>query len=308
MEASITLKKVGKLIDDKTIVAGLTFGIEKGSLVAIIGANDTGKSILLRLLSGYEKPDYGNIFIHGLDMQKRRSRTRQLIGFVPHETDLDPWLTIEQNIRFSSLLYRVGDIDYKNRLKLYANKLAINEFMSEIASKVSYGIQKRVMLVRALMHDPEILILDEPTGFMDAPSVRLTWDLLKKIKGDKSIIYVSNALPEVEQAHDRILVFKDGKIIMDGNLDKLLESTLDYHQFQIEFDDLTADLYKKLSNVATVVSPSRIENVFHFYGREKSVFFDIIKVASKSLMLDLNVKKLGLRDLMDSEFAGGGLD
>ena len=308
MEASITLKKVGKLIDDKTIVAGLTFGIERGSLVAIIGANDAGKSILLRLLSGYEKPDYGNIFIHGLDMQKRKSKTRQLIGFVPHETDLDPWLTIEQNIRFSSLLYNVNDVDYKNRLELYANKLAITEFMGNHASKVSYGIQKRAMLVRALMHDPEILILDEPTGFMDAPSVRLTWDLLKKIKGDKSVIYVSNALPEVEQAHDRILVFKNGKIIMDGSLDKLLESTLDYHQFQIEFDNLSDDLYRKLSNVATVVSPSRIENIFHFYGRERSVFFDIIKVASESLMVDLNVKKLGLRDLMDSEFAGGGLD
>ena len=308
MEASITLKKVGKLIDDKTIVAGLTFGIERGSLVAIIGANDTGKSILLRLLSGYEKPDYGNIFIHGLDMQKRKSKTRQLIGFVPHETDLDPWLTIEQNIRFSTLLYKVNDLDYKNRLELYTNKLAITEFMDDLASKVSYGIQKRAMLVRALMHDPEILILDEPTGFMDAPSVRLTWDLLKNIKGAKSIIYVSNALPEVEQAHDRILVFKNGKIIMDGNLDKLLESTLDYHQFQIEFDSLSDDLYRKLSNVATVVSPSRIENIFHFYGRERSVFFDIVKAASESLMVDLNVKKLGLRDLMDSEFAGGGLD
>ena len=308
MEASITLKKVGKLIDDKTIVAGLTFGIERGSLVAIIGANDTGKSILLRLLSGYEKPDYGNIFIHGLDMQKRKNKTRQLIGFVPHETDLDPWLTIEQNIRFSSLLYNVNDVDYKNRLGLYINKLAIAEFMDDLASKVSYGIQKRAMLVRALMHNPEILILDEPTGFMDAPSVRLTWDLLKKIKGDKSIIYVSNALPEVEQAHDRILVFKNGKIIMDGNMDKLLESTLDYHQFQIEFDNLSEDLYRKLSNVSTVVSPSRIENIFHFYGRERSVFFDIVKVASESLMVDLNVKKLGLRDLMDSEFAGGGLD
>tara|TARA_Y100000591_G_scaffold247846_1_gene218956 strand:+ start:529 stop:1455 length:927 start_codon:yes stop_codon:yes gene_type:complete len=308
MEASITLKKVGKLIDDKTIVAGLTFGIERGSLVAIIGANDTGKSILLRLLSGYEKPDYGNIFIHGLDMQKRKSKTRQLIGFVPHETDLDPWLTIEQNIRFSSMLYKVNDVDYKNRLELYSNKLAITEFMGDIASKTSYGIQKRAMLVRALMHNPEILILDEPTGFMDAPSVRLTWDLLKKIKGDKSIIYVSNALQEVEQAHDRILVFKNGKIIMDGNLDKLLESTLDYHQFQIEFDNLSDDLYKKLSNVATVVSPSRIDNLFHFYGRERRVFFDVVGVASESLMLDLNVKKLGLRDLMDSEFAGGGLD
>ena len=308
MEASITLKKVGKLIDDKTIVAGLTFGIERGSLVAIIGANDAGKSILLRLLSGYEKPDYGNIFIHGLDMQKRKRKTRQLIGFVPHETDLDPWLTIEQNIRFSSLLFNVNNDDFKKRLELYTNKLAITEFMGDLASKVSYGIQKRAMLVRALMHNPEVLILDEPTGFMDAPSVRLTWDLLKNIKGNKSIIYVSNALPEVEQAHDRILVFKNGKIIMDGNLDKLLESTLDYHQFQIEFDNLSDDLYRKLSNVSTVVSPSRIDNIFHFYGRERSVFFDIVKVASESLMVDLNVKKLGLRDLLDSEFAGGGLD
>jgi ABC-2 type transport system ATP-binding protein len=308
MEASITLKKVGKLINDKTIVAGLTFGIERGSLVAVIGANDTGKSVLLRLLSGFEKPDYGNIFINGLDMQKRRSKTRQLIGFVPHETDLDPWLSLEQNIKFSSLLFNVSDLDYKNRIKIYSDNLGITSYMGEIASQVSYGIQKRAMLVRALIHNPEILVLDEPTGFMDAPSVRLTWDLLKKIKGEKSIIYVSNALLEVEQAHDRILVFKDGKIIMDGSLDKLLESTLDYHQFQIEFDVLTDDLYRSLSNVATVVSPSRISNIFHFYGRERSVFFDIIKVASENLMIDLNVKKLGLRDLMDSEFAGGGLD
>jgi len=308
MEASITLKKVGKLIDDKTIVAGLTFGIERGSLVAIIGANDTGKSILLKLLSGFEKPDYGNIFIHGLDMQKRKNKTRQLIGFVPHETDLDPWLTIEQNIRFSSLLYNVSNHDYKYRLDLFSNSLDIVEYLGQASSRVSYGIQKRAMLVRALIHEPEILVLDEPTGFMDAPSVRLTWDLLKKLKGEKSIIYVSNALPEVEQAHDRILVFKDGKIIMDGNLDKLLESTLDYHQFQIEFESLSDELYKTLSNIATVVSPSRIDNIFHFYGRERSVFFNIVRAASESLMIDLNVKKLGLRDLMDSEFAGGGLD
>ena len=308
MEASITLKKVGKLIDDKTIVAGLSFGIERGSLVAIIGANDTGKSILLKLLSGFEKPDYGNIFIHGLDMQKRKKKTRQLIGFVPHETDLDPWLTIEQNIRFSSLLYNVSDHDYKNRLDLFSKNLDIKAYLGDVSSRVSYGIQKRAMLVRALIHDPEILVLDEPTGFMDAPSVRLTWDLLKKLKGNKSIIYVSNALPEVEQAHDRILVFKDGKIIMDGNLDKLLESTLDYHQFQIEFESLSDELYKTLSNIATVVSPSRIDNIFHFYGRTRNVFFDVIHVVSNDMMIDLSVKKLGLRDLLDSEFAGRGLD
>ena len=308
MEASITLKKVGKKIDDKTIVAGLTFGVERGSLVAIIGANDTGKTTLLKLLSGIEKPDYGSIFVHGLDMQKRKKKTRELVGFVPHETDLDPWLTIEQNIKFSSLLYNVNSKDYNKRLKSFSNTLAIDEFLGQLSSSVSYGIQKRAMLVRALIHNPEILILDEPTGFMDAPSSRLTWDLLKKIKGEKSIIYVSNSLQEVEQAHDRILVFRDGRIIMDGNLDKLLESTLDYHQFQIEFDNLSDDLYKTLSNITTVVSPSRINNIFHFYGRERNVFFDIVRQASENYMIDLNVNKLGLVDLMDSEFAGGGLD
>ena len=87
-----------------------------------------------------------------------------------------------------------------------------------------------------------------------------------------------------------------------------LESTLDYHQFQIEFDDLTDELYDRMCKVSTVVSPNRIDNIFHFYGRSRSVFFDIFREAADTMMIDLNVKKLGLRDLMDSEFAGGGLD
>ena len=164
------------------------------------------------------------------------------------------------------------------------------------------------MLVRGLIHNPDILILDEPTGYMDAESIRLTWDLLKELKGNKSIIYVSNSLSEIEQAHDRILVFHEGRIQMDGHLDKLLESTMDYHQFQIEFEELSDDLYKVLKNIATVVSPNRMDNTFHFYGRTRTVFFDAIKAASDEMMIDLDVKKLGLRDLLDSEFAGKGLD
>ena len=95
---------------------------------------------------------------------------------------------------------------------------------------------------------------------------------------------------------------------MDGHLDKLLESTMDYHQFQIEFENLSDDLYRTLCNITTIVSPTRINNIFHFYGRERNVFFDIVRQASENYMIDLNVKKLGLVDLMDSEFAGGGLD
>ena len=308
MEASITLKKVGKLVENKTILAGLTFGVERGSLVAIVGVNDSGKSILLKLLSGYENPDYGQVFVHGLDIQKRRNETRKLIGYVPYENDLDPWLTIEQNIRFNANLYSVPDQLCSERLKLYSDVLQLGPYLSEFALKVSGGVQKKAMLVRSLIHNPDILILDEPTGYMDAESIRLTWDLLKKVKGEKSVIYVSNSLAEIENAHDRILVFHEGKILMDGHLDTLLKSTMDYHQFQIEFDHLDDQLYKQLKNIPTVVSPNRLDNIFHFYGRTRGVFFDVIKIASEFKMLDLNIKKLGLRDLLDSEFAGKGLD
>lgn len=308
MEASITLKKVGKIIGDKTILAGLSFGIERGSLVAIVGLNDSGKSVLLKLLSGYENPNYGQVFIQGLDMKKRRSDTRQLLGYVSYENDLDPWLTLEQNIKFNANLYSVESKTYKERINKYSSALNLKPYLDQYAFRVSGGIQKKAMLIRALIHDPDILILDEPTGYMDAESIRLTWDLLKDLEGEKSIIYVSNSLNEIEQAHDRILVFHEGRIIMDGHLDKLLESTLDYHQFQIEFDDLNDDLYKSLKNIATIVSPNRMDNTFHFYGRTRTVFFDVIKAASDKIMVDLDVKKLGLRDLLDSEFAGRGLE
>ena len=308
MEASITLKKVGILIGDKTILAGLSFGIERGSLVAIVGLNDSGKSILLKLLSGYENPNYGQVFIQGLDMNKRRNETRKLLGYISFENDLDPWLTLKQNIEFNARLYSVQKSDYERRLKKYSEALNLNAYLSQFAYRVSGGIQKKAMLVRALIHNPDILILDEPTGYMDAESIRLTWDLIKELKGKKSIIYVSNSINEIEQAHDRILVFHEGRIIMDGHLDKLLESTLDYHQFQIEFENLTEELYNKLKNISTIVSPNRMDNTFHFYGRTRTVFFDAIRAASDQIMIDLDVKKLGLRDLLDSEFAGRGLE
>tara|TARA_B100001765_G_C19450033_1_gene314183 strand:+ start:68 stop:994 length:927 start_codon:yes stop_codon:yes gene_type:complete len=308
MEASITLKKVGKLIGDKTILAGLTFGVERGSLVAIIGENDAGKSTLLQLLAGIENPDYGNVFIHGIDSVKRRKDSQSYTGYVPHSSDLDPELSIEENIQFIGYVYGIDGDKITKRIHKYAKDLEILDLLHKPAGLVSPGNKKKAMIIRELVHDPSILIIDEPTSFMDAPSTRKTWDLLCGLAGEKTIIYVSQYLPEVEQANDRILVMQNGKIVLDGTLDKLLESTLQYHQFEIEFVKLTEELYNKLTAISTIVNPSKIGNTLHFYGRERSVFFQVLNEAAGQLMKDLTVKKLSLRDLMDSEFAGRGLD
>jgi len=307
MEASITLKKVGKLVSDKTILASLTFGVERGSLVAIIGDNEAGKSMLLKVIAGVEYQEYGQVFINGLDSQKRRLETLSSIGFVPHEIDLDPWLTLEENIRFIGMMYQV-DIEIVNtRMVQLARELDINPYLKSMVQNISPGIIKKGMILRALIHDPNILILDEPTAFMDAESYRHTWDLLLRLKGKKTILYVSQSLKEVEEAHDRILVLEDGRIALDGSLDKLLGSIFEFHQFQIEFEELSDDLFKQLSKLPKVKNPSRIGHSIHFYGRERNVFFEVLNAATAAIMKDVSIKKLGLQDLMDAKFAKDGI-
>ena len=307
MEASITLKKVGKLVGDKTILASLTFGVERGSLVAVIGDNEAGKSMLLKVISGIEYQEYGQVFINGLDAQKRRLEVMGSISFVPHEVDLDPWLTLEQNIQFMGKLYSVDTKTVNTRMVQLARELHIIPYLKRMAGELSPGIVKKGMLLRALIHDPEILIMDDPTAFMDAESYRHTWDLLLRLRGQKTIVYVSQSLQEVEEAHDRILVLEDGRIVLDGSLDKLLGSTFEFHQFQIEFETLSDDLFKILSKLPKVKNPSRIGNSIHFYGQERNVFFDVLNAASAAVMKDISVQKLGLQDLMDAKYAKDGI-
>ncbi|MBT3216063.1 MAG: ABC transporter ATP-binding protein [Candidatus Marinimicrobia bacterium] len=302
MEASISLKKVGKTIGDRTVLAGLTFGIEKGTIVAIIGDNESGKSTLLKILSGLDNPEFGSVFIHGLDAKNRREETRMMLGFVPHEIDLDPWLTLEENIRFSGLLFGADNDKITHQISVYSRALNLTDFLHNPASKVSPGIQKKTMLVRALAHDPTVLILDEPTTFMDTRGKRETWNLLREFRKKKTVLYVSQSLEEVEAAHDRIIMLENGRVLLDGSLEKLLESTFEYHQFGIEFEQLTDQLYILLSTESKVINPSRTENVFQFYGRSRSVFFDIIRLAAENVMTDVTIKKLGLRDLLDFQF------
>jgi len=307
MEASITLKKVGKLVGDKTILASLTFGIERGSLVAVIGDNEAGKSMLLKVISGIEYQEYGQVYINGLDSRSRRLEVMSSIGFVPHEIDLDPWLTLEQNIRFMGMLYGIEIETLNTRMVQLARELHIIPYLKRMVQLISPGIVKKGMIIRALIHDPEILIMDDPTAFMDAESYRHCWDLLLRLRGEKTILYVSQTLQEVEAAHDRILVLEDGRIALDGSLDKLLGSTFEFHQFQIEFEELPEDLFQKLSKLPKVKNASRIGNSIHFYGRERNVFFEVLNAATSAVMNDISVKKLGLQDLLDAKFAKDGI-
>ena len=308
MEASVALKKVGKLAGEKTVLADLTFGIEKGSMTAIIGANDAGKSTLMNVMAGIEIPNYGTVYIDGLDLTKRRAEIRKEIGFIPMQVDLESGMTLEENIHFIASLYSLNKNTIQNRLQHFSEELNIEDSLQDYPGNVSTGIQKKFMLLRVLVLDSSVIFLDEPTAFMDPESARQIWAILKCLQPEKTIVYTSQNLKEVEQNHDRILVLDEGKIVLDGHLDKLLESTVEYHQFRLELEDMTDGLYDQIGKIPTVVRPNKHGNVILFYGRSKSVFFQVLEKIDLQLVKDLEIKKLGLDDLLDSQLIRKGLD
>ena len=308
MEASVALKKVGKLAGEKTVLADLTFGIEKGSMTAIIGANDAGKSTLMNVMAGIEIPNYGTVYIDGLDLTKRRAEIRKEIGFIPMQVDLESGMTLEENIHFIASLYSLNKDTIQNRLQYFSEELNIKDSLQDYPGNVSTGIQKKFMLLRVLVLDSSVIFLDEPTAFMDPESARQIWAILKGLQPEKTIVYTSQNLKEVEQNHDRILVLDEGKIVLDGHLDKLLESTVEYHQFRLELEDMTDGLYDQIGKIPTVVRPNKHGNVILFYGRSKSVFFQVLEKIDLQLVKDLEIKKLGLDDLLDSQLIRRGLD
>lgn len=308
MEASITFKKVGQLIDGRTVLAGLSFGIERNSTVAIIGDNDDSSlTEFLRIIAGMSDPNYGSLYIHGLDSIKRRSEIRKLIGYVPFENDMDPWLTAEQNINFINSFYRVDSKKLTEKYNYYLNALELREKVNIEVNKLSPGTLRKLTLLRELSRDPKILVLDHPTAFMNAKDISLTWDLLQSLHNKLTIIYSSSSLSKIEKFHDRILVFHDGKIDLDSNLDNMLENWMGHYQFTIQFEKFLTPLFNKIEIVQGIISPVKKENTLIFNANSRSVLLRVMTLLVGVTITDINIKRFHLRDLLAARYIREGI-
>ncbi|HHZ98687.1 MAG TPA: ABC transporter ATP-binding protein [Candidatus Marinimicrobia bacterium] len=298
MEASVSLKKIGKILNGRSVLAGLSFGIERGSIMAVVGPNDSGKSALLKVIAGFSKPEYGSVFIDGKDVQLRRTETASVVGYMPQEVNFDPQLTIFENFQFHGRLYGMPSQRMNNRIASLSERLGFREFIHDFPHELSSGFLRRALLARTFLPDPHVLLLEEPTASLDLRSQYEVWDFLQEMRGSKTIIYTTHSIREAERVHDRLVIMDHGKVALDGTLDRLLENAGELFHFQIHFKKLPKELYKNMSKVTTVVSPSQIGEVFDFYARERKVFFDIMELAIQEELLDYAADKVGLETLI----------
>jgi ABC-2 type transport system ATP-binding protein len=222
-ESAITMNNLTKKFEDKTALENLTLEVQKGELFGLLGPNGAGKTTAISVLCGLIKPTSGTAKICGYDIEKDTRKIKELLGVCIQETAIYPYLSGKENLELFGNLYNMDKKSIRERSKLLLNKVGLSEDAKRVTAKYSGGMKRRLSLALALIHDPEIAFLDEPTVAMDPQSRHAVWDFIKeqKAKG-KTIILTTHYMEEAEELCDRVGIIDHGKLIALGTPKELV--------------------------------------------------------------------------------------
>ncbi|OLS41738.1 ABC transporter ATP-binding protein [Bacillus sp. MRMR6] len=230
----IEIKKLTKQADNKLILKGIDLNVNPGETVAILGPNGAGKSTLLKVLATLIKPSSGLVKIKGLDLKKDHIEVKKLFGYLPHSSLLYDHYTPLENLVFFGDLYGVKDVE--NRARELVKEVGLSFFINEPVKNFSRGMIQRIAIARAIIHDPQIMLLDEPHTGLDQGAISILNNvvLTMKEKGCTTLM-VTHDFKQAAEICDRIIIVKNGKIAEDFKLKgKALGFVTDKYQQLVE--------------------------------------------------------------------------
>ena len=223
MENSVEVINLSKSYGTKKAVKNINFKIKEGEIIGLLGPNGCGKTTTIGMLLGLLKPSNGEIIINGMKIEKNRIKILQKINFISPYIELPKKLTVKQNLIVYGKLYGVKNLN--NRIEYLANKLRLEDLLSRITGELSSGQKNRASLAKALINDPCVLFLDEPTASLDPEIGDFVRTFLENYKREKkiSILLTSHNMSEVTRLCVSILMMKDGIIIDKGKPEELIK-------------------------------------------------------------------------------------
>ena len=306
MEASITFKSVGKTFLNNNLLADLSFGVEKGSTFVLIGKNGSGKSIILKMLVGLISKDTGSIYLDGKDVETRSLETRSLTGYMPQYIDLDDEISVYENLVIHGQLHGLTSKEARKEILYWSELMEFSNLLNHRIDFLPYGIQRRIQFVRTILHNPSIIILDEPTTALDPHSRKSIWNVLDKLHENHTIIFATQNFREAERYADRIAILNDGNIKMDGTLERLIETTHGLTRYKLIFSKQPSEKFlSDISKFPRIVKAKLSGLELEFYSRERKQFFNLLKIALEHDLADLDTSLCRLNDLFIGLIDGG---
>ena len=220
----IEIKGLTKKYKDVVAVDNLNLDINKGELFALLGVNGAGKTTTIKMLSCLLKPTSGDAFINGKSINEDDSYIKSIIAISPQESAVSSTLTVKENLELMCELHGFKKDKTKGKVEDLSKLLSIDSVLNKRVSKLSGGYERRLSIAMALISEPEILFLDEPTLGLDVISRSDLWDIIKSLKAKVTIILTTHYMEEAEKLSDKIAIMKDGKLLICDTVNHIKES------------------------------------------------------------------------------------
>lgn len=251
-EPVIRIRKLSKIYDNKVLALdNISLEINKGEIFSLLGPNGAGKTTLIKILTGQLRPSSGEVSIFGISFRNfLKSPVRFKISYVPQENIIWEDLTVEENILFMASMYRISRNEAKEILMHLLEELELSNVRKRLASKLSGGMKRKLSIAMALVNDPDILILDEPTAGLDPTMRAILLSDIEKFKSEgKTIVLTTHIVEEAERLSTRVAIIKSGKIIVVGSPRKLKEEICGFEILDLLFRKLGNRLAKSVLRV-----------------------------------------------------------
>lgn len=270
MAVSITLRNITKKFGAVTAVNNLSFGVEHGTIFAIVGPSGSGKSTLLKITATMVSPSQGSGYINGQNLIARPWQIRRQIGYMGQRVILDEQLTILENFVFQCKLHGLSDQEAEARILGLAERFDLLEVLHELPDGLAYGIRRKVQLVRTLLNHPKILLLDEPTRSLDRQTALKIWEYLKEHRTSLTIVMITSSMAEVEHVADRLIIMNHGHILVDGSVDEILFAQQPNLVLEATVQAVDEAEYQSIRDSELVLGISRQDNVYEIITKPQT--------------------------------------
>lgn len=252
---SIEVKNLYKYYGEQAAVRDVSFSVKKGEIVAFLGPNGAGKSTTMKIMTGFMPASEGEVEICGIKVDIDQLETRRLIGYLPENNPLYTDMYVREYLEFVGRIYKIKNL--KARVAEMITAVGLDVEQHKKIGALSKGYRQRVGLAQAIIHDPEVLILDEPTTGLDPNQLVEIRELIRRIGKEKTVILSTHIMQEVEAICDRVIIISKGQIVADDNA-KTLQQELEHQTVYVEFDAKVSK--SQLSKIPGVSKVEALEN------------------------------------------------
>ena len=252
---SIEVKNLYKYYGEQAAVRDVSFSVKKGEIVAFLGPNGAGKSTTMKIMTGFMPASEGEVEICGIKVDIDKLETRRLIGYLPENNPLYTDMYVREYLEFVGRIYKIKNL--KARVAEMITAVGLDVEQHKKIGALSKGYRQRVGLAQAIIHDPEVLILDEPTTGLDPNQLVEIRELIRSIGKEKTVILSTHIMQEVEAICDRVIIISKGQIVADDNA-KTLQQELEHQTVYVEFDTKVSKA--QLSKIQGVSKVEALEN------------------------------------------------